>query len=267
MQKKHRQSSFKGSNTNLIVGRRSVLEALEAAVPIEKILLSNSLQHFDGLDRLIYISDKKGIKIEHLDRQKIDNLAHGLNHQGVIAKTKPYEYSSVGEIMSSCQDDKAALVIILDHITDVGNFGAIVRTAEVLGASGIIIAQKRSVDVVALSYKTSAGAVARMKIAKVANISNMIDRLQENGFWIAGACERANNTCWESPFYGKIGLVMGSEGKGISRLVASKCDFLVGLPQRGEIGSLNVSCATAALGYEWLRQSMQKGLFTKDGEE
>ena len=171
-----------------------------------------------------------------------------------------YEYATVGAIMQQCESSKAALVLVLDHITDVGNFGAIVRTAEVVGASGIIIPNKRSVDVVSSCYKTSAGAVSRINIAKVSNIATTCDRLRDNGFWIAGASEKTEQTCWDSPLNGKIALVMGSEGEGLSKLVQQKCDFLVKLPQLGKIGSLNVSCAAAALSYEWLRQSTSAGM-------
>ncbi len=251
------------TGVDIIAGKHAVLEAIEANVPLKNIEIAQNMQS-EASDKIIELATSAGITYDIVPRGKIDSRAVGLNHQGVIAIAKPYQYSSMGEIMKACQDEDAALVYVLDHITDVGNFGAIVRSAEVIGASGIIIPNKRSVDVVASSYKTSAGAVSRMRIAKVSSIATACDRLRENGFWIAGANEKTDKNCWDSPLHGKIGLVMGSESDGISQLVQKRCDFMVKLPQRGGIGSLNVSCAAAALGYEWLRQTTQAGMLGND---
>ena len=247
------------TGVDIIAGKHAVLEALESDVPLKTIFIAQGTQEGDYVDKVIEMAKGAGVEYEIVPRKKIEYYASGLNHQGVMAKARPYEYAAIGEIMAACQDDDHALVYVLDHITDVGNFGAIVRSAEVVGAAGIIIPSKRSVDVVASTYKTSAGAVSRMKIAKVSNIATACDRLRDNGFWVAGASEKAEGSCWEAPLAGKVGLVMGSEGDGISRIVQKKCDFFVKLPQLGEIGSLNVSCAAAALGYEWLRQNVAAG--------
>lgn len=240
---------------DVIAGKHAVLEALESGVPLKSIFIAQGTQEGDYVDKVIEKAKEAGVEYDIVPRKKIDYYASGLNHQGVMAKARPYEYAAIGDIMAACEGEERALVYVLDHITDVGNFGAIVRSAEVIGASGIVIPAKRSVDVVASTYKTSAGAVSRMKIAKVSNIATACDRLRDNGFWVAGASEKAEQACWDAPLSGKVGLVMGSEGDGISRLVQKKCDLFVKLPQMGEIGSLNVSCAAAALGYEWLRQN------------
>ena len=151
--------------------------------------------------------------------------------------------------------DGPALVVVLDHVTDDGNFGAIVRSAEVVGAAGVIIANKRAAGVTVGSYKTSAGAVMHLPIAQVPNIARALDDLKAAGFWVGGASEHAEGSCWDAPFEGRVALVMGSEGDGISRLVLEKCDFLTKLPQRGMTESLNVAQATTALCFEWLRRN------------
>ncbi len=145
--------------------------------------------------------------------------------------------------------------MVLDHVTDDGNFGAIVRSAEVVGAAGVIIANKRAAGVTVGSYKTSAGAVMHLPIAQVPNIARALDDLKAAGFWVGGASEHAEGSCWDAPFEGRVALVMGSEGDGISRLVLEKCDFLTKLPRRGMTGGLNVAQATTALCFEWLRRN------------
>ncbi len=260
---KGKGSSYKKdsrSGIDAIAGKHAVIEALEAGVPLKKIMIAQGISSGDALDKIQELADLRGVDIDTVPRVRIEEKAAGLNHQGILAIASAYRYSSIHEITESCDGESAALVIVLDHITDVGNFGAVVRTAEVLGASGVVIANKRSVDVVSSTYKTSAGAVSRIKIAKVTNIANTCDALRESGFWIAGASEKASCACWDSPLHGKIALVMGNEQTGISKLVQQKCDFMVKLEQRGQIGSLNVSCAAAALGYEWLRQCAAEGL-------
>ena len=146
-------------------------------------------------------------------------------------------------------------MILLDHITDAGNLGAIARSAEVVGASGIVIPNKRSAHVTAATYKSSAGAIASMKVAQVANLKQAIDRLKEAGFWVAGASEHAKDTLWKANLKGKMVLVMGNEGEGLARLTQENCDFFVTLPQFGKTASLNVAQASTALMYEWLRQN------------
>lgn len=248
------------SGADAIAGKHAVIEALEAGVPLKKILIAQGMAAGEALDKIRKLADANGVDVDVVPRVRIEKRASGLNHQGILAYASPYEYSSIHQIVEDSSDCDAALVIVLDHITDVGNFGAIVRTAEVLGASGVVIPSKRSVDVVSSTYKTSAGAVSRMNIAKVTNIGNACDALRDAGFWVAGASEKVDSPCWDSPMHGKLALVMGNEQTGIAKLVQQKCDFMVKLPQRGSIGSLNVSCAAAALGFEWMRQSVSKGL-------
>ena len=165
-----------------------------------------------------------------------------------------FPYADVADILDRAGGGPA-LVVVLDHVTDDGNFGAIVRSAEVVGAAGVIIANKRAAGVTVGSYKTSAGAVMHLPIAQVPNIARALDDLKAAGFWVGGASEHAEGSCWDAPFEGRVALVMGSEGDGISRLVLEKCDFLTKLPQRGMTESLNVAQATTALCFEWLRRN------------
>ncbi len=253
-----RKASNKASS-DVIVGRRAVAEALDAGVPIDKLLVSLSSIP-DEISALMSKASHVGAEVHRVQRSELDSIAATIPHQGIVAVARPFEYSSLGQIMQSCEGKKAALVVLLDHISDVGNFGAIIRSCEVIGASGVVIPDRRSASVVPTVYKTSAGAVSRMPIARVPNVSTACNRLKDNGFWIAGASEKAADDCWAAPMSGRLGLVMGSEENGISRLVLSHCDFLVRLPQIGEIASLNVSCAMSALGYEWMRRSYIEGL-------
>ena len=162
---------------------------------------------------------------------------------------------SVSALVKRAAKLEDALVIALDHVTDEGNFGAIVRTAEVVGAAGVVIANARAARVGVGAYKTSAGAVLHLPIAQVANLSRALEDLKKAGFWVCGASEHAEQGIWNAPVEGRLALVMGSEGAGISQLLLEKCDFLAKLPQRGRIESLNVAQATTVFAYEWLRRT------------
>ena len=193
-------------------------------------------------------------------RKVLDGKSDRGSHQGVMAKAAPFPYVGIGDVIDAAgksaeQHDGRALVIILDHITDAGNLGAVSRSAEAVGACGIVIPNKRSAHVEASTYKSSAGAIAHVPVAQVSNLVQTMSRLKEEGFWIAGATEHAKDLIWKSNLKGKIALVMGNEQEGISRLVMEHCDFLVKLPIEGEVASLNVAQAATACMYEWLRQN------------
>ena len=166
-----------------------------------------------------------------------------------------YEYATLFDLIAAARGKANALIIALDHITDVGNFGAVVRSAEVVGALGIVIPKKRSVAVNDAVYRASAGAIDYLKVAREANITDSLRRLKEEGFWIGGASEHAKGDIWESPLEGRLVVVMGAEDSGLSRLVSETCDFKFKLPQQGFTQSLNVAQAATAIMYEWLRRS------------
>lgn len=166
-----------------------------------------------------------------------------------------YQYATLFDLIELARGKKDALIIALDHITDVGNLGAIIRSAEVVGATGVIIPKKRAAQVNSTVYRTSAGAVEYIKVAQEANIAQSLRRLKDEGFWVGGASAGAPTSLWKAPIEGRIVVVMGAEDTGISRLVRELCDFEFKLPQRGFTQSLNVAQACTAIAYEWLRRT------------
>ncbi len=242
-----------------IEGKRPVLEALKVGVPAKRLYVADGLKGDKVVDEVVRRAHKAKISVKQVKRPELDKRSERGSHQGLMLETLSYQYSSVNEIVIAANkhaqaNDGKALIVILDHITDAGNLGAIARSAEVVGASGIIIPNKRSARVTAATYKSSAGAVAHIKIAQVGNISQIIDSLKKENFWVAGASEKASQCIWDAPLAGRLALVMGNEGEGLARLTQEHCDFLVSLPQAGEVGSLNVAQASTACMYEWLRQ-------------
>jgi len=207
-----------------------------------------------GTAGLVAALEGIGTPIEYVSRDRLAELSSHGAHQGVMLEVGSFPYADISEVIASAGTGPA-LVVVLDHVTDAGNFGAIVRSAEVVGAAGVVIASKRAAEVTVATYKTSAGAVMHLPIARVPNLARALDQLKEAGFWVAGASEHAEGVCWDADLSGRVALVMGSEGEGISRLVQEKCDLLTKLPQRGATESLNVAQAATALCFEWARQS------------
>lgn len=243
-----------------IEGKRPVIEALRTGVPIELILIADNLQRDSLVKDILRKAKQADIPVKTIKRDNLDKQSERGSHQGVMAKAKPFQYANVGEVLDCAakQFDETgrSLVIFLDHITDAGNLGAIVRSAEVVGAAGVVIPNKRSAHVTAATYKSSAGAISNIKVAQVANLAQTMDRFKDEGFWVAGASEHACETIWNSNLKGRMVLVMGNEGEGLARLTLEKCDFLVSLPQIGKTASLNVAQSATACMYEWLRQNM-----------
>jgi len=234
-----------------IEGKRPVVEALRSQMPLREIMLADNVQHDSLVQDIERKAKKFNVTIRTVPRKRLDDMSERGSHQGVIAIAQPFEYVGVRDITNAAEayaadHDGRALVLILDHITDAGNLGAIIRSADAVGASGVIIPGKRSVEVTAATNKSSAGAIAHMPVSQVANITQAIERLKKEGFWVAGASEQASDVIWKSNLKGKIALVMGNENEGISRLVAENCDFFVKLPMEGAVGSLNVAQAATA---------------------
>lgn len=280
----------RGTRAPMIEGRRACFEALEAHLPLKKLLVQenmNATLQTADVERLITCARERGIACEYVKKSAMDSLSSHGAHQGVMFETAPFAYAELGDVLAAidrkgaCAADtsaadtsaadahelvtntdnqpvahkQASLVVLLDHVVDEGNFGAIVRSAEVVGASCVIIANARCASVGVGAYKTSAGAVLHMPIVQVVNLARAIDELKEHGFWVIGASEHAQQTVWDAPFTGNVCLVMGSEENGISSLVQKKCDFVCKLPQRGRIESLNVAQAATVMCYEWMRQN------------
>ena len=255
---KHKQVRQTAAHANLIEGRRAAAEALDARIPLRRALVVSSAGERDrALDDLVARLEERDVAIEYVGRDRLDSRSSHGAHQGIMLEVEPFEYASLADVVSAAGEGDA-LVVLLDHVTDEGNFGAIVRTAEVVGAAGVIVANARAARVGTAAYKTSAGAVLHLPIAQVPNLAAAIDALKEAGFWVGAATEHAHDDVWHAPLEGRICLVMGSEGSGVSALVRKKCDFECKLPQRGRVESLNVAQACTALCYEWLRREMLK---------
>ena len=243
-----------------IEGKRPIVEALRTHVPMKCILMADNVQRDSLINDILRKAKKYDVPVKSISRKKLDEISERGSHQGVMAETKPFDYVNVTTILeaaekSAAEHDGRALVVVLDHLTDAGNLGAIARSAESVGACGIIIPNKRAAHVTAATYKSSAGAIAHIPVSQVANISTCLDRLKKEGFWVAAATEHAQEYVWDANLKGRIVLVMGNEGEGVSRLVLESCDFGVKLPQVGDISSLNVAQASTACMYEWLRQN------------
>lgn len=243
-----------------IEGKRAVIEALRTRVPLTAVLLADNMQRDSLVADILRKAKQQSVPVKEVSRKRLDELSARGSHQGVMAQTKPYRYASLDDIIAAAEShaaehDGSALVVVLDHITDAGNLGAIARSAESVGACGIVIPNKRAAQVSAATYKSSAGAVSHIPIAQVANLAQTLEKLKRAGFWAAAASEQARELIWDANLKGRIVLVMGNEGEGVSRLVLESCDFGVALPQNGAIGSLNVAQAFTACAYEWLRQN------------
>jgi len=239
---------------DIIEGRRAVAEAIELGLPIKSAFIADAEQTDATLKRLTADLAELGATIEHVSKPRLDQMSSHGAHQGIMVRTRPFAYASLADVLRAAGEGDA-LVVVLDHVTDEGNFGAIARSAEVVGAAGIVIANARAARVGVGTYKTSAGAVLHLPIAQVPNLARAVEDLKQQGFWVCGASEHAEQGIWEAPIEGRLALIMGSEGTGISQLLLEKCDFIARLPQRGRIESLNVAQATTAFCYEWLRRT------------
>lgn len=245
-----------------IEGKHPLIEALRTGVPLKRVLVADNLKRDGLLADIERKARQAGVPIQTVPRKKLDELSARGSHQGVMGLAAPFSYASVRQIVEASEaaareQGGRALVVVLDHITDAGNFGAIARSADTVGASGLIIPNKRASQVTAATYKSSAGAISHLPVAQVSNLVGALEALKEAGFWVAGASEHAADVIWEANLKGKMALVMGNEGEGISRLVLEHCDFLVKLPQCGHVESLNVAQAATTCMFEWLRQNWE----------
>lgn len=239
---------------SVIEGRNAVTEALKAGRTIDKIYIaSGDIDH--GLRRIASLARQAGIVVTQADRRKLDQMSQTGAHQGVIAMAAARNYVSVEQMLETAAErGEKPLLVICDELNDPHNLGAILRTAECVGAHGVIIPKRRSTGLTATVAKASAGAVEYMPVAKVSNLTDTIKKLKQAGVWIYGTAADGAKSLYETEFTGPAAIVIGSEGEGMSRLVAEQCDFLVSIPMKGHINSLNASAAAAILLYEVLRQ-------------
>lgn len=239
---------------DVIEGRNAVIEALRAGRAIDKIYIAKG----DVDKTLGHIASKgreKGVVVVECDRRKLDFMSQTHAHQGVIALAAVREYCSIDDIFALADErGEKPFIIVCDEISDGHNLGAIIRSAECAGAHGIIIPKRRSAGLTAIVDKASAGAAEHMLIARVANLPAVIKELKSRGLWVYGTAADGQNDLWHTDFSGAVALVIGSEGDGMGRLVKENCDFVVSLPMKGQVSSLNASNAAAITMYEILRQ-------------
>ncbi len=246
------------NNTLTVIGRNAVIESIKSGHDMEKIYVQDQAAHDQSVKKIMAMAKDSGILVNVVKREKLDQLAEGGKHQGVVAVVSAFEYVEVDDILAIAEDKgEPPFLLLLDGIEDPHNLGAIIRTANIAGVHGIIIPKRRAVGLTATVAKTSAGAIEYTPVARVTNMARTIEDLKKQGIWFACA-DMDGQEMFKSDLKGPLGLVIGSEGKGVSRLVQEKCDFTVSIPMKGEITSLNASVAAGILVYEAFRQRLEK---------
>ena len=242
----NRDGDFSEVREGLVVGRNAVKELLAGDRDIEKIYIQRG-EREGSINLLLGIASERKIPVIELDRQKMDRMCGNARHQGIIAAAAEQNYSSIEEIFEYAEEcGEPPFIVLLDGVEDPHNLGAIIRSAECMGVHGIIIPKRRAVGLTPTVAKSSAGAIMHMRIAKVTNLSQTIDELKERGLWLYAA-DMDGESVYATNLTGGVGVVLGSEGDGVSRLVKEKCDFVVSVPMFGKVNSMNVSCAAAVV--------------------
>lgn len=243
-------------NDDMIEGRNAVTAALRSGRQIDKIYVKRG-DNKGSMVPLLALARKNGVQLVETDLRKLDEMSRTGAHQGVIAKVPPYEYKTVEDILEIAKSkDEPPFIVILDRLEDPHNLGSVIRTANCAGVHGVIISKHDGVTLTAAAVKASAGAASFTPVARVTNIASVIDFLKEQGIWVTGADAKGERSIYEADLKGAVALVIGGEDKGISRLAAEKCDFLVKIPMKGDVNSLNASVAAALMIYEAAKQRM-----------
>jgi 23S rRNA (guanosine2251-2'-O)-methyltransferase len=241
-----------------IEGRNSVLELLESGKDVNKIFVTRGEKH-GSINKILGIAKERKIIVVEKDKKQMDEMAQEENYQGVIAIVPPFEYVEISDILEVAKErNEDPFVIVLDGIEDPHNLGSIIRTAETAGVHGVIIPKRRAVSVNSTVNKASAGAVEHMKIARVTNISDAIEELKQAGLWVCGTAVDTNKYYYNQDLTGALAIVIGNEGKGIGEKVKKNCDFLVKIPMKGKVQSLNASVSTGIVVYEAVKQRIRK---------
>ena len=237
----------------LVEGRNAVLELLRSGRPVDKVFLASG--QGGRMGDVFALAKARGIPVQECDRRKLDAMSVTHAHQGVMAQAAAHEYASLDDLFAAAAaTGEAPLFVVLDGVEDPHNLGAVIRTADAAGAHGVIIPKRRSAGLTAVVAKTSAGAVAHVPVARVPNITALLKQLKDEGVWVFGTAAQGNTSLYKADLKGPAAIVIGSEGDGMSRLVAENCDFTVSIPMFGKINSLNASAAAAVLLYEAVRQ-------------
>lgn len=243
---------------DVLVGRNAVTEALKSGRGINKLWIASGDRE-GSVSEIAALAKERGIVMQYVERAKIESFARGHRHQGVLAYVAPVPYAELDDILKAAEaKGEAPFLVLLDELEDPHNLGALLRTADATGVHGILIPKRRSVSLNATVAKTSAGAVEYVPVARIGNIAQTLKKLKEKGFWVAGADMDGEKAYYEADLTGPLVLVVGSEGRGMSRLTKEACDFIVSMPMVGRINSLNASVAGSILMYESMRQRLQK---------
>ena len=249
-----RSAPVEQENDGVIEGRNAVTDAIRAGVAIDKIYLLKG-EGDSALGHIASAAREQGVVVVNTDRRKLDAMSRTHAHQGVIALAAVREYASVDDILAAAQaKNEPPLIVVCDELSDPHNLGAVIRTADAAGAHGVIIPPRRAAGLTAVVGKTSAGAVAHVPGARVPNLPALLKELKEAGVWVFGTAAEGTSTLYQADLKGPAAIVIGSEGDGMGRLVRENCDFIVSIPMRGKINSLNASAAAAVLLYEAVRQ-------------
>lgn len=237
-----------------VAGRNCVLEVLKSGRTINKLLVTKGERH-GSLREIVGLARDLSLVVQEVDQAKLDTITDGMRHQGVVAMVSPVPYAEVEDILAKARLLKEPpFIILLDELEDPHNVGAILRTADAAGAHGVLIPKRRGCPLSAAVAKTSAGAVEYVPVARVGNIAQTIERLKKDGLWVVGAAMDGEKNYYQADLKGPILLVVGSEGRGLGRLIREACDFIVRIPMKGRITSLNASVACSLLLYEVMRQ-------------
>ena len=238
---------------DMVAGRNAVMEALKGSRSVNKLMIANGSTE-GSIKEIIAVAKDKGINIQYWDRSKLDSIARGIRHQGVLAQVAPVQYAELEDILQVAKDrNEPPFIVLLDELEDPHNLGAILRTADAAGVHGVLIPKHRSCPLSATVAKTSAGAVEHVPVARVGNLVQTIKKLKQEGLWVAAA-DMDGKDYYDTDLTGPLLLIIGSEGQGVGRLVKEQCDFVVRIPMVGKINSLNASVAGSILMYEAMKQ-------------
>jgi 23S rRNA (guanosine2251-2'-O)-methyltransferase len=242
-----REQNIGTDGLEVIAGRNPVTEALNGEREVERIFIADGAE--GSVSKIVAIAKEQGVIVDFVPKEKIDAMAPGTKHQGVVAKVSEYSYADMDEVFAKAEAaGEDPFIVILDEVTDPHNLGAIIRTAECAGAHGVIIPKRRAASLTQTVALSAAGAVETMPVVQVTNIARTIEELKARGIWV-GAADMDGDTYYETNLTGPIAIVIGNEGKGVGRLVKEKCDFVLSIPMYGSINSLNASNAAAVLMY------------------
>lgn len=238
---------------DMVAGRNAVMEVLKGSRSVNKLMIANGSTE-GSIKEIIAVAKEKGVNIQYWDRSKLDSIARGIRHQGVLAQVAPVQYAELEDILQVAKDrNEPPFIVLLDELEDPHNLGAILRTADAAGVHGVLIPKHRSCPLSATVAKTSAGAVEHVPVARVGNLVQTIKKLKQEGLWVAAA-DMDGKDYYDTDLTGPLLLIIGSEGQGVGRLVKEQCDFVVRIPMVGKINSLNASVAGSILMYEAMKQ-------------